>query len=177
MNRSNEHLSNDDFQTDSSAFRPTLRGCVARDTSLAMAVCRCYIHTFSSIALDIYHSLACEKKSIALCDLFEELARCDLEQFRLVSELLLALGGEEVLCDLRGKCERAPLLSRSRAKKSGTAIQQAIAMRKQIIDYYQTLMSRTQDRVARSVFAKLLATERRMLDALEHAEKMTENCF
>ena len=75
-------------------FRQQLIGCVARDRQLAVALASCYTDTFASIAAQIYRSLVTVEQDRVLSDLFDRMAGEELEQFRLLGELIVALGGE-----------------------------------------------------------------------------------
>ena len=77
-------------------FRPPLIGCVARDRQLALSLGSCYTDTFTSIAAQIYRSLVTSERDRVLSDLFDRMAEEELEQFRLLGELIVALGGEGI---------------------------------------------------------------------------------
>lgn len=145
-------------------FRPTLRGCVGRDSRLAASIYTCCSEAFFSISDNIYRSLICRDCDTALSDLFEEIAQKDLERFRILGELFLALGESE-----KQKASRYPYHKRP---SSALCAQDSPALaalweRRRNIDCYETLMGRTEDRVVRSVFSKLLATERLLCRRLE----------
>ena len=145
-------------------FRPSLRGCVARDTRLAAAVYTCCSEAFFSISDNIYRSLICRDCDTALSDLFEELAQKDLEHFRLLGELFLALSETD-----GHKTRRYPYHKRA----SGSSRNQdslplaALWERRRNIDCFETLMGRTEDRVVRSVFSKILSNEQLLCRRLE----------
>lgn len=137
-------------------FRPRLEGCVARDRYFAGVLEGCYIDAFSAVAANIYRSLVSEKHDKGLAELYEWIAVETLESFRLLGELIMALGGEGALRQTR----------RVRAGATNSFLTECRAERERNIDRYETLMSRTGDRVVRSIMAKLLAAERRMLEKL-----------
>lgn len=152
-------------------FRPALRGCVAKDMRLARAVQECYAHALYKVAADTYRSLLCEGVDETACELFDCIAVDEAEQFRLLGELIVALGGNPVLqtgirvepveisCrkDVHGN--RAVLhMLRESAREEHTAI-----------DRLETLMSRTQDRVVRSLIAYILTNEQRHAERLKAA--------
>ena len=95
-----------------------------------------------------------------MSELFEELARHSLEQFRLIGELLIALGGENAALGLRTQGRKQPYREDTLPRD---AITDAMEESRRSVDRYETLMSRTGDRVVRSVFAKLLGEERRAM--------------
>ena len=150
-------------------FRPSLGGCVGRDARLASAVYTCSMEAFASISDNVYRSLICRDCDTALSDLFEELAQADLERFRTLGELFLALGEES---NQKTPCypyrKRSPCPSQNRNSPAHAALWE----RRRNIDCFETLMGRTEDRVVRSVFSKILATERLLCRRLEYVCKV-----
>ena len=149
-------------------FRPSLRGCVGRDTRLAAAVYTCAVEAFFSISDNIYRSLVCKDCDTSLSDLFNELAEADLERFRLLEELFLALNGNK---KLQTPCypsrKRAPLSHHTQDSFARTALWE----RRRTVDCFETLLGRTEDRVVRSVFSKILSTEHHLCRKLESFSK------
>ena len=145
-------------------FRPSLRGCVCRDTRLATAVYTCYIDAFFSISNNIYRSLICKDCDTALSSLFDEIAQQDLENFRLFNELFLALSEAD-----GHKTRQYPHLKHPvcPSHEQGSPALTALWERRRNIDCFETLMGRTEDRVVRSVFSKLLSAERALCRRLE----------
>ena len=145
-------------------FRPSLRGCVGRDARLAAAIYTCCSETFFSISDNIYRSLICRDSDTALSDLFEELAEKDLEHFRLLGELLLALGETD-----KQKILRYPYRNRSSCplRNNDSLALAALWERRRNVDCFETLMGRTEDRVVRSVFSKILSAEHLFCRRLE----------
>ena len=143
-------------------FRPPMEGCVARDRRLANAVKICYVDTFASIAANIYRSLVSLSRDRRAADLFDSIAEEELEHFRLLGELILALGGDAVLRGSRGTC-----VGGKAEGDAGEFLADECDVRQRNIDRYETLMGRTGDRVVRSVLAKLLSSERRILERCE----------
>ena len=145
-------------------FRPSLGGCVGRDARLASAVYTCSMEAFVSISDNVYRSLICRDCDTELSDLFEELAQADLELFRTLGELFLALGGgggQKRLCHT--SCKRSCVS----AHRQDSLVQSALWERRRNIDCFETLMGRTEDRVVRSVFSKLLSSEQLLCRRLE----------
>ena len=145
-------------------FRPSLRGCVGRDARLAASVYTCCSEAFFSISDNIYRSLALSNGDSARADLFEELAEQDLERFRLLEELFFALS------ETNGKkVPRYPRFSRTAcpAHCQDSPATAALWERRRNIDCFETLMGRTEDRVVRSVFSKLLTVEHSLCRRLE----------
>ena len=145
-------------------FRPSLRGCVGRDARLATAVYTCCGEAFWSISDNIYRSLICKDCDTSLSDLFEELAQADLERFRTLGELFLALCEGE-----KSKTPCYPYRKRtlSSARNPNSHLHVALWERRNNIDCFETLMGRTEDRVVRSVFSKILAKEHALYHRLE----------
>ena len=146
-------------------FRPPLRGCVAKDLRMAGAIEHCYVDTFASIAADVYYSLILAPVNRSLSELFDDLATEELDQFRILGELMLALGGDAALRTVpRGRWNRT---QRRGSDGVGAAqVSLCVAQKEQNIDRYETLMAHTGDRVVRSVLAGLLGRERRMYERL-----------
>ena len=145
-------------------FRPSLRGCVGRDARLASSTYTCCSRAFFSISDNIYRSLICRDSDTALSDLFEELAQTDLEQFRTLGELFLALSDAD-----RRKALHYPYFKRASrpSQNQDSPALAALWERRCNIDCFETLMGRTEDRVVRSVFSKLLSAERLLCRRLE----------
>ena len=145
-------------------FRPSLRGCVARDARMAAAVYTCCSEAFFSISDNIYRSLVCRDSDTALAELFEEIAERDLERFRTLGELFLALSNVDGRKNVRSPYFKRPSCPVRNQDSLATA---ALWERRRNIDCYETLMGRTEDRVVRSIFTKLLSTERLLCHRLE----------
>ena len=148
-------------------FRPSLRGCVGRDERLATAVYTVSVEAFFSISDNIYRSLVCKDRDTSLSDLFNELAEADLERFRLLEELFLALSDNG-----KSKTSCYPYRKRtSPPRTQNSPLQTALWERRSNIDCFETLMGRTEDRVVRSVFSKILSTECLLCRKLESLGK------
>ena len=145
-------------------FRPSLRGCVGRDVRLAAALYTCSMEAFVSISDNVYRSLICRDCDTALSDLFEELAQADLERFRTLGELFLALGGGD---GQKRFCHTPRKRACVTAHRQDSLAEAALWERRRNIDCFETLTGRTEDRVVRSVFAKLISTEELLCRRLE----------
>ena len=151
-------------------FRPPLVGCVAHDRQLASALGVCYAESYASIARQIHRSLASASSDRILSDLLCRMAYEELEQMRTLGELIVALGGNAAPPTVGGKKMCSCLQVRDRDVCE--AIRRACMEERRVqIDRYETLMSRTGDRVVRSVIAGLLSEERRMLGMLMRTEE------
>lgn len=146
-------------------FRPRLEGCVAKDRQFAAALGSCYVEVFSSIAANVYRSLVTAGEDRELSSVLDWVASEETEAFRLLGELILALGGDATLRQVRRA--RTPT-----ADVCASFCRACCAERRWLIDRYETLMSRTGDRVVRSIMTKLLSSERRMLERLEGLERL-----
>ena len=144
-------------------FRPPLIGCVARDRQLAIALGGCYTDSFLTIGAQIWRSLSCESEDRRLSDLFDRMATEALEQFRTLGELIAALGGDGMV--RLGKCGTRG--GSTRERNGAEMIAAAIGEKRCCVDRYETLMSRTGDRVVRSVLSRLIFAERKMISELE----------
>ncbi|MBQ9784876.1 MAG: hypothetical protein IJW29_05200 [Clostridia bacterium] len=140
-------------------FRPRLEGCVARDRHMAAALEVCYVDAFASVAANVYRSLVTAEADRGLSETYEWIAEEALEEFRTLGELILALGGDAML--------RQSRRVRPCASSSDTRFLRACrAECERSIDRYETLMSRTGDRVVRSVLAGLLSGQRRIAEKI-----------
>ena len=149
-------------------FHPKLQGCVAHDRRMSRALEDCYAAELHAVATYTYRSLLCEPADRTLSDLFNTLALEEIEHFRLLGELILALGGNPTL-RTRVQVEPFPLCGGDRSctdREAMRMIEEAIREEKALIDCYETLMSRTEDRVVRSVFSHLIADEQAHVNAL-----------
>ncbi len=138
------------------AFRPPLSGCVSRDRRMANALFSLYLHAFSSVSANIYRSLRCRESERAAEAIFDRMAERDLEEFRLLGELIQSLGGNAEL--------RSGMSIRSHRTKGACAedfLTAALCECRESIDAYQTMLGRTGDRVVRSILSKLLASQER----------------
>lgn len=149
------------------SFHPTLEGCVAHDRSLCRALEERYADELYTAASNTYRSLLCENRDRPLSDLFNEIAREEIVHFRLVGELISALGGDPTL---HAQIRVDPLrFSRDDPHLTALLCTDAIREEKRLIDRYETLMSKTEDRVVRSVFSQLISDEQYHVNRLTHA--------
>lgn len=149
-------------------FHPTLKGCVAHDRRMSRALEDCYAAELHAVAAYTYRSLLCEPADRTLSDLFNTLALEEIEHFRLLGELIIALGGNPTL-RTRVQVESFPLCHGDSAcseREARCMIEDAIREEKVLVDCYETLMSRTEDRVVRSVFSHLIADEQAHVSSL-----------
>lgn len=149
-------------------FHPRLQGCVAHDRRMSHALEDCYAAELHAVAAYTYRSLLCEPADRTLSDLFNTLALEEIEHFRLLGELIIALGGNPTL-RTRVQVEPFPLCHGDLActeREARCMIEDAIREEKVLVDCYETLMSRTEDRVVRSVFSHLIADEQAHVGSL-----------
>ncbi len=144
-------------------FRPPLAGCVGGDGRMASALNVFYCEALWGIVANVRRSLECRGKDLRGDGMFYDMAEGEMEEFRTLGELILALGGRLELCRQPSKtrlcmpCGDIPAL-----------IEQAAEAEKGRIAGYERLLSHTSDRVVHSVLTGLLARHRRNLSLLEH---------
>ena len=84
-------------RTEDVRFRPMFMGCVARDPAMARALSGLYGRELLSVAINIYRSVVVSVKDPLCGRLLERIAQEDCAHFRLLGELILALGGSPAL--------------------------------------------------------------------------------
>ncbi len=156
------------FKNKPARFRPPLNGCVGKDYRLARAVEDCYREELSSFAAHSYRALLIGTEMHAAAALFEGMAEQAQEHFRLLGELVLALGGTPTLrtsirvspmeCLADGGCSKAALRG---------VVSEALAGEHRKIDRLQILMGHTQDRVVRSVLDLIASDLQRNVERLQ----------
>ncbi len=152
-------------------FRPTLTGCVAQDHRMARAVTDCYYGKLCSLSAYTYASLMTEQKDRALSDMLDAFAIEESEHFRLLGELILALGSNPTV---KTQVRVSPMEWRegicgSHEAAVRTMLEEAVQLEKNASDRLQTLMGRTEDRVVRSLFAYLISDAQRHIEHLRAA--------
>lgn len=147
-------------------FRPCLSGCVAQDLRMARAIGECYQCELYAIAAYLWRSLMCERHDRDLSELFERYAREEIEHFRLVGELISSLGGVPALYT-QVRIDPARYGNVNDGGCVSRFLSEAIADEKQMIDRFQTLMGKTNDRVVRSILTHLVADEHRHMEQLQ----------
>lgn len=152
-------------------FRPILDGCVGRDPRLSRMLEDLYPRALYAVAAYTYRSLICERIDKGLSDLFDRFAIDEVEHFRLLGQLILALGGNPMIrVQLRvdpvnpayeetASKDRAVAYMLSESKQEG----------KSRIDRYQTLMGGAQDRVVRSLLSHILSDEEHRISQIVSA--------
>ncbi len=152
-------------------FRPTLDGCVGRDPRMAKLLEGCYRNELYAVSAYTYRSLMCEPIDREVADLFDAIAVEESEHFRLIGQLIVALGGNpEISAQLRVHTES---LAREDSAQGARGVRQmllrSVREEKASIERYQTLMGSTQDRVVRSLLAHILSNEQYHIDQLQRA--------
>ena len=146
-------------------FRPTLRGCVARDPQFAQALSEVYRHKLYEVAAMTYRSLIADATDHVSAGVFDEIAIDAAEHFRLLGDLILALGSDPCFQMHLG----VEQTSRHRHTTTEIPTQMVLDARKEkkrSIDRLQTLMGHTADRVVRSILTHLLTDESRHMEIL-----------
>ena len=161
MNR-NHHENNQ-----GSPFHPRFCGCIAHDPKMARAVEEMYADELHAISAYTYRSLLCDRS-----DLFIDLSKDEMRHFRLLGELILALGGNPVIrtqvrvdaCEL----DRGDACASSKGCRQ--MLYESIREEKRAIDRYQTLMGCTNDRIVRSVLSGIIDDEQHHVEWLSAAK-------
>ena len=149
-------------------FRPTLKGCVTQDHRMARGVAECYFGKLSSLAAYTYTGLMTERSDPALSDMLDAFAIEESEQFRMLGELILALGGNPCV---RTQVRMTPMEwhEGGESKAVRQMLEEHIQSEKSMNDRLQTLMGRTEDRVVRSLLAYLISDGQRHIEHLRAA--------
>lgn len=146
-------------------FRPVLEGCVVRDYRMARALGELYQSELYTIAAYLWRSLMSEKHDRDLSDLFDLFAREEIEHFRLVGELISALGGIPMLYT-QIRIDPSRYVEKTGTQFLERLMREAIRDGKRMVDCYQTLMGQTNDRVVRSVLSHIISDEHRHIEQL-----------
>lgn len=152
----------------SPTFRPTLAGCVTRNPALARALEGLYLHALYSVAATTYRALIAERHDRTLAATLDEISVERSEHFRLLGDLILALGSNPVIRTELQVERITPDGKDSMRTEALTAglISRTVAEHKWSIDRMQTLMGSTQDRIVRSILAHLVDDEERHVQML-----------
>ncbi len=146
-----------------SDFRPPLVGCVSGDRHVASALNRFYCEALHAIVTNVRCSLECRGKDQRADRLFYAMAEEELSELRTLGELILALGGRLALCRQKGE-----MLGGTQRIEVATLIRMAMERESMRLEGYEMLLTRTSDRVVRSVLNGIMARHRRTLSLLEH---------
>lgn len=155
-------------------FYPTLDGCVTKDLRFAAALEESYMEELGAVAAYTYRSMLLARREPDAAALFDRLAKEEMLHFRMLGELILALGGNPVVqANLRVQGIGRDLSGNGKRVSGGCAglFSDSIREERCGIDRYQTLMGRTRDRVVRSVLAHLISDEHRHVESLCRAQK------
>lgn len=160
-------------------FHPTPEGCVVHDIRFARMVEELYAEKLGAVAAASYRSMLCDGCDRRLSELLLEQMQDEILHFRLLGELILALGGNPSLrTQIRVETLHRPDDGRHGCEQlSQTVLRQAIRDKRHSIDRCQTLLGRTQDRVVRSLLLWLTDEEQRHAERLKlHAEQQDFSC-
>lgn len=163
----------------SEMFHPTPNGCVLQDLRFARALEELYADELNAIATASYRSMLCEECDQELSALFYEQMQDEIQHFRFLGELILALGGNPTLrTQIRVETmHRSDDPRSSCAKLSEELLYVALRDKRRSIDRYQTMLGRTQDRVVRSLLCQLIDEEQRHSERLKNVSKdLGESC-
>lgn len=154
-------------------FHPVTEGCVAKDAKLARAVEERYRDELASASANTYRSLMSAETDRGVASLFAQISEEEMQHFRLVGELIIALGGNPML-RTQIRTQSPDLTGAGAARRKQVVegmLREAVGEKKYAIDRYQTLMGHTADRVVRSVISCILSDEQSQLSHLLDAIK------
>ena len=162
-------MNRNEGQPQSMRFRPTLGGCVIQDAKMARSIEESYLEKLQAAAAYTYRSIMTKEVDCTVSALFEEIAEEEDEHFRLLGELILALGANPTVrtgirvppisgCDRKEETVRTLL----------QVIEEAIKEEKRKIDRLQILMGKTDDRVVRSLLDYLISDGHRHVEQLRY---------
>lgn len=160
-------------------FHPTLQGCVVRDVRFAHALEELYTEELTAVAAASYRSMLCDSCDRRISELLLEQMQDEILHFRLLGELILALGGNPTLrTQIRVETLHRPEDDRSGCEAlSQTVMRQSLRDKRRSIDRCQTMLGRTQDRVVRSLLLWLIDEEQRHAERLKMlADQMELSC-
>ena len=152
-------------------FRPNLRVCVSEDVRLARAVEDSYLDKLASVAAYTYRSLMTEETDRLLSQTLDAFAIEEMEHFRLLGELIFALGGNPTV---RTQVRISPIEWRGEHCKEPERVvmqmlEEAVRGEKRCVERLETLMGHTEDRVVRSLLAYLISDGQRHIVRLRDA--------
>ena len=150
-----------------SSFLPNFSGCVEKDRSMARAVERLYREELESVAAYLCRSILSQESDQALSELFDRLAIEEARHFKILGNLLRALGGDLSRClqarSHYGKGSREEGEERSTQRM----IYESLREERRIASLYNDLSAYAEDGVVRSVLSCLMEEER------GHGERLT----
>ena len=155
------------------AFPPLTADCVTRDLRLARAMEELYVESVALFASASYRAMLCRQISPQLEEFFFEQMHGEIDHFRALGDLILALGGIPTLrTQIRVEpISEADLNAPGERRLAQRLCAAAIREKKHWVDRCQTLLGRSEDRVVRSLLLELLAAEKRQIEHLELMEK------
>lgn len=142
-------------------FRPALVGCVAKDLALCRILCGMWADTLSSFRCNLEGSLFLLPTDRDSGEALYRDAMEMAEELRNLGELIVALGGRTLAETVGGR--------KHRCRTGEDYFTFAVKDKMRRVDLYETLMSRTGDRVVRSVIAGLISSQRKSVRSLEAA--------
>lgn len=158
-------------QVGNSPFRPMFTGCVARDLIMARALGEVYHGELSRVAANIYRSVIVSAKDPMKARLLEHIATEDCEHFRMLGELIFALGGSPMIRTVvRTDTKRHGCTDRSdRDFAARQLIREALCEKTRTVEKLEGLLAKSEDRVVRSLLTNLLREEEGHAAALRQA--------
>ena len=150
-----------------SSFLPRFSGCVEKDRRMARAVERLYREELESVAFYLYSSLLAEDTDPTLSVLFDSLAVEKARHFKILGNLLHALGGDPSLCLQTRTTYASFVRTEDPDKKKQSLLYESLEEERRVASFYSALLAHTEDGVVRSVLSCLMEEER------GHEEKLT----
>ncbi len=141
----------------------TVSGLVAQDPRLARLLLPALGEELSSVAANTYRSLLTSEEQPERSRLFDALANDALRHFRILGELILALGGAPTVYSPTGKEAPPPA-------PPTQFLNETLSEEKSSVERYETLMGKTHNRVVRSILSQIVQEKqlnlRRLADAV-----------
>ena len=148
-------------RTEDSRFRPMFMGCVARDPAMARALGGLYGRELSLMAKNIFRSVVVSVKDPLCGRLLERIAQEDCAHFRLLGELILALGGSPALRTVVRTDARRCLATTGLDGDEDVRqwLQETLREKLCTVERLEELLGRSEDRVVRSLLTDLVQDE------------------
>lgn len=145
---------------------PLVLGIVPRDPRAAGELMPCYTEKLCAVSSYAERSLSAAFVSPELGARFDKIAVEERSHFCALRDLIEALGGNSVVSIPRSDGQGSTPPEIPDARRISQMLCEAIADEKRMIDRLESTMGRCENRVIRSVLARLIADDQRHLCAL-----------